>query len=43
MLKSKQVKNKQVVYFADIDDIFDNIDEKFVASGEKYEGPVVYS
>lgn len=42
MLKSKQVKNKQVVYFADIDDIFDNIDEKFVASGEKYEGPVVY-
>lgn len=43
MLKSKQVKDKQVVYLADIDDVFDGIDKKFVASGEKYEGPVVYN
>ena len=42
MLKSKQVKNKEVVYFADIDDNFVYIDKKIIASGEKYEGTVVY-
>lgn len=42
MLKSKQVKNGQVVYLEDIDDTFDHINKKFIASGEKYEGPVVY-